>query len=151
MREISGNLVKAAYSTDTGNPLASLKTIVCEDSSDGGLDSTVNSTPTKCAVFSTNERPTGTINGSGVIIVDPESDEASFQELLTLAKDGTRVFMVYQNDAEAPDVTEGAGVFMAGFGRFNSVRATAAQGTPTTFTWAFTFSGDIDTNYPASA
>lgn len=151
MREISGNLVKAAFSTDTNNPLASLKVIVCEDSSDGGVDSTVNSVATKCATFSTNEQPTGTINGSGVIIVDPESDEASFQDILTLAKNGTRVFMVYQNDAESPDVTEGAGVFMAGFGRFNSARATAGQGAPTSFTWAFTFSGTIDTEHPASA
>lgn len=151
MREISGNLVKAAFSTDTGNPLASLKVIVCEDSSDGGIDSTVNTTPTKCATFSTQEQPAGTINGSGVIITDPEADEATFQDILTLSKNGTRVFMVYQNDAESPDVAEGAGVFMAGFGRFNSARATAAQGAPTTFTWSFTFSGTIDTEHPASA
>jgi hypothetical protein len=151
MREISGNLVTMAFSTNVNDPLNNLKTIVCEDSSDGGLDSTVNTTPTKCAVFSTSERPTGTINGSGVIITDPEADEASFQEVLDLANNGTRVYAVYQNAAESPDVVEGAGVFMAGFGRFNSARATAAQGAPTTYNWTFTFSGEIDTEYPASA
>jgi hypothetical protein len=150
-REISGNLVTMSYATDLNNPLANLKTIVCEEESDGGLDGTVNTTPTKCGTFSTVEDPVGTINGSGVVNVDPDSDEASFQELLTVMKNKQRVYAVYQNEAEAPDVTAGQGVFMAGHGYFSSVRETATQGTQVKFTWAFTFSGPIDTEYPASA
>jgi hypothetical protein len=150
-REISGNLVTMSFATDLNDPLNNLMTIVCEDSSDAGLDGTVNNTPTKCGTFSTVEEPTGTINGSGVLNVDPENDEASFQELLTIMKNKQRVYAVYQNAAEAPDVTEGQGVFMAGHGYFSSVRATSTQGTQVTFTWAFSFSGAIDTTYPASA
>lgn len=150
-REISGNLVTMAFSTNLNDPLNNLKTIVCEDQSDGGLDGTVNTVPTKCETFTSVEKPAGTINGSGVINVDPDSDEASFQEVLTLVNNRTRVYAVYQNAAESPDVTEGQGVFMAGHGYFTSARTTPAQGAPTTFTWAFSFSGDVDTTYPASA
>lgn len=149
-REVSGNLITLSYSTDLNDPLNNLKTIVCEDSSDAGLDGAVNTVPTKCEVFSVTEKPTGTINGSGVINADPDSDEGSFQELAAIMNNQQRVYVVYQNAAES-GLTEGQGVFMAGFGYFNTVRATAAQGTPTTFNWGFTFSGAIDTTYPASA
>lgn len=151
MREIVGNLVTMSFSTNLNDPLNNLKTIVCEESSDAGLDGTVNNTATKCGNFTAVEDPVGTINGSGVLNADPESDEASFQELLTILKNKTRVYAVYQNAAESPDVTEGQGVFMAGHGYFTSVRETAATGTNVTFTWAFSFSGAIDTTYPASA
>jgi hypothetical protein len=150
-REISGNLVTMSFSTDLNDPLNNLKTIVCEDTSDAGLDGTVNTTATKCGNFSTVETPAGTINGSGVLNVEPEADEASFQALLTIMNNKQRVYAVYQNAAESPDVTEGEGVFMAGHGYFSSVRSTSTQGTQVTFTWAFTFSGPIDTTYPASA
>lgn len=150
MREVSGNLITLSYSTDLNDPLNNLKTIVCEDSSDGGLDGTVNTTATKCGVFSATEKPTGTINGSGVINADPDSDEGSFQELLDILNNEQRIYVVYQNAAES-GLTEGQGVFMAGFAYLNTVRATAAQGSPTTFTWGLTFSGPIDTQYPASA
>lgn len=151
MREISGNLVTMSFSTNLNDPLSNLKTIVCEDSSDAGLDGTVNTTATKCGNFSSVEDAVGTINGSGILNADPESDEASFQELLTIVKNKTRVYAVYQNAAESPDVTEGQGVFMAGHGYFTSIRETAATGANVTFTWAFSFSGPIDTQYPASA
>lgn len=149
-REISGNLVTLSYSTDLNDPLNNLKTIVCEDSSDGGLEGTVNTVPTKCETFSVTEKPTGTINGTGVINADPDSDEGSFQELLTILNNQQRIYVVYQNAAES-GLTEGQGVFMAGFAYLNTVRATAAQGTPTTFAWGLTFTGAIDTTYPASA
>ena len=150
-REISGNLITLAYSTNLSDPLNNLKTIVCEDQSEGGLDSNVNTTVTKCGSFSSVEEPTGTITGSGVINADPDSDEGSFQELLGIVKNRTPVYAVYQNAAESPDLTEGQGVFMAGRAIFNSARANATQGTPTSFNWSLTFTGDIDTEYPASA
>jgi hypothetical protein len=149
-REISGNLVTMSVTEDLTFPYSNLRTIVCEDTSEGGMDSTVNTTPTKCGVFSTTELPTGTITGSGVANVDPDSDELSFQDILNYVNNRTRLRAVYQNAAESPDVTEGEGVFMSGEGYFNSARVTATQGTQVTFTWSFTFSGDVDTEYPTS-
>lgn len=149
-REVSGNLVTLQFSTNLNDPLNNLKTIVCEDSSDAGVESAVNNVPTKCGNFSATETPTATINGSGVINANPDADEASFQEVLHLANTNQRVYAVYQNEAEG-DLAEGDGVFMAGHGYFSSARATAAQGTPTTFNWTFTFTGTVDTAYPASA
>lgn len=149
-RELSGNLITMMYTTDLTYPYSDFKTIVCEEDSEGGLDSTVNTTPTKCRVFSTTEIPTGTISGNGVTDADPDADQASFQDILQLVNNRTRVYAVYQNAAESPDVTEGQGVFMAGQGYFNTARSTNTQGTQSRFSWGFTFSGDIDTEYPTS-
>lgn len=149
-RELSGNLITMAFTTDLTYPYDNLKTIVCEEDSEGGLDSNVSSTPTKCGVFTSTEIPTGTISGNGVTNADPESDEASFQDILNLVNNQTRVFAIYQNAAESPDVTEGQGVYMAGLGYFNTARSTNTQGTQSRFSWGFTFTGDIDTEYPTS-
>jgi hypothetical protein len=149
-RELNGNLVTLMYTTDLEYPYTGFKTIVCEEESEGGLDATVNTTATKCGNFSTTETPSGTITGSGVVNADPEADEASFQELLALVKNNTRVYVVYQNAADSPDVTEGQGVFMAGVGYFNTARTTATQGTQVRFNWGFTFSDEVDVEYPGS-
>lgn len=147
MAELQATLVTMSVDTDLVSP--DYRTIVCEETSEGGLDSTTTDTPTKCGTFTAVSTPAGTITGSGVVQADPQADEVSFQEILGWVNNKTKLAAVYQNDAEGT-TSVGEAVFMAGEGYFTSARVTAQEGDLVKFNWAFSFSGPVDTAYPAS-
>jgi hypothetical protein len=144
MAEVSTSLVTFQYSEDISDPITDWKTIVCEDTSEGGGDSNTTETKTKCGTFTAVDTPTLTVTGSGVVKADPDSDEASFQEILNLLNTKTLVSGWYQNEVDGA-VGAGAAVYMKGQGRFTSARVTATEGDLLKFNWAFAFSGEVDT------
>lgn len=148
MSELQATLVTMSVDTDLVTP--DYRTIVCEETSDAGLTAATTDTPTKCGTFTAVATPAGTITGSGVVQADPEADEISFQEILNMVNNRTRVAAVYQNATDGATTATGEAMYMEGEGYFTEARATAQEGDLLKFNWAFSFSGPINTTSPAS-
>lgn len=141
----SATLVSFRYSTDSTNGVdGQWKTIVCEETSDGGSDATVNETATKCATFTTTNTPTTNVNGSGVVDADPAADQATFNDIHALVLSKTEVWGKYENLPDPGNgIAAGQIVSIIGRGRFTSARSQNQEGDVSKFTWAFTFSGQV--------
>lgn len=148
MAELQATLVTMSVDTDLDSP--DYRTIVCEETSEAGMDSSTTDTPTKCGTFTAVATPAGTITGSGVVQADPEADEVSFQEILGWVNNKTKVAAVYQNATDGGTTATGEAVYMEGEGYFTSARVTAQEGDLVKFNWAFSFSGPVNTTSPAS-
>lgn len=125
------------------------RTIVCEETSEGGGDASTTDTPTKCGTFTATAEPAFTVTGSGVVNTTPGPDEVSGQQLLDWLANKTLLAAIYQNSADGP-TGAGEAVYMEGQGRLTSVRFTAQEGDLLKFNWAFSFSGPVNTNPNAS-
>lgn len=144
----AGTLVTMRYSTDSTNGIdGTWKTIVCEETSDGGSDATVTEAKTKCGTFTTSSSATSNVNGSGVVDADPSSNQATFNDVHQLVLDQTLVWGRYQNLPDPSNSVEAGDIVnMAGQGRFTAARSQNSAEDVSKFTWAFSFSGDVSVN-----
>lgn len=141
--ELLGSLVTLQVSTDlTGATL--LKTLTCEETSDFGITTSVNTTLTKCGSFTAVNTPTGTITFSGVVDGAPGASEVSFNTIAGYVNTKTKLYAKYQQ-AVSGSVALGTAVFVTGTGYFTDAKVTAAEGDLIKYTATFTFSGAMDT------
>lgn len=147
-REIQSTYVTMSVDSDLVTP--DYRTIVCEETSEGGGDASTTDTPTKCGTFTAVAEPVFTVTGSGVVNADPGVGEVSFQQLLDWLANKTRLAAIYQNTGDGNTGT-GQAVFMEGEGVLTSVRATSQEGDLVKFSWSFSFSGPVNTDPGASS
>jgi hypothetical protein len=141
----SATLVTFRYSEDSTDGInGTWKTIVCEETSDGGSDATVTDVATKCGNFSVTNTAATNVNGSGVVDADPSADQATFNDIHALVLSKNLVWGRYQNLPDpSNNVEAGDIVNIVGQGRFSSARSQNAEGDVSKFSWSFTFSGDV--------
>lgn len=142
------NLVTLEYSEDSTNGVdGTWKTVVCDETDEGGSSASPTVTKTKCAVFVAPGVPEGTVTGSGVTSSNPDSNEASFNDIQKLIWNSTKVWARYSNVASADGtVSAGSLVNMWGQGYFTDAKSTNQSGDVSKFSWSFAFSGDVDVN-----
>lgn len=141
--ELLGSLVTLQVSTDLTGATGK-KTLTCEESSDFGIQSNVNSTKTKCGTFVSVDSPTGTISFSGVVNGSPGGSEASYNDIAGWVNAKTKLYALYQQAASG-SVSLGTAVYVSGTGYFTDAKVTAAEGDLIKYTATFSFSGTMDT------
>lgn len=113
-------------------------TVVCE--ADSSYEGTVEFSRdvTKCGVLKAPGPMDNKLTLNGVVNIDPEVGEASYNEIQALAVQKTKVWAKYTNEDET--------IFHSGTGWFGTIgNQNAATGT-SKFSFTFEFDGDISTN-----
>lgn len=123
------------------------KFLMCEEDLTWDATADVSEVPTKnCGTFRVPQAPAHTISGTGIVAANLGANEWSSQKLLQLLEDGTTVYAVLKNDADAgAGITASEVVYRATQGYFSSVGETWTTGDGMgKFTWEFTPNGTVD-------
>lgn len=132
---VQGGSVLQYISTDDG---ATFKTLVCL--TENGFSGTKSSSTvdTKCGSLTATGSVDITFTGTGVVDVDPDNDEMSFNDLKALFSSGAEFIIVEKN--------VGNTMFLGGAGVLTDLSDTNTQGSYSTFTYSIKINGPLFIN-----